>query len=1813
MPFNVPDDQKPTFNKEVKSSLELLAGGIDQTLGQWEMLQPETLVEEYQKPIKTQVVEKLTPLEEEVYRPIQAGASAAEGEVISAKPIRQDSVSLQPEQERVAPIVREYQTPMREDIMSVSPYQQAVTDATSAQVDSLRNEAGELPRSAIEVFSKPFNENSIKALGMVDRDGKPTEKGELFYNLTEAGMFDVSGKITDKGVAYLTPTKELGNPENLKAFQTLWDDQVIRPSASLGEITAGTVGFLQDAALGGAKRIGQEAQSIWHNNQTWSSLLVRTDRRPKELRDKMTASGLGLIEGAVENLTGWAGMADTGAAWIGKKLYDVLPVGMEDEAEQALYAARQRQWQTQQDIANLEAGEIAETVLGLDNAVKEAEAAKSSMGEKAFNEQYKQAGAFSQIAADPTNFVPAAIAMKASRMAPLANRLSITAQKRMAQVAVQDLAIAEGRTAIEAANAVLTKEAATVGVATRLSADISSRVGANPDMVMRANQASQVASRITQSAKQIRSALPSVTAELEGLVTKRNSLATRIPEAYAKKILQTMEVGRQVRSMPAKAVGATLERVGDTLSKTDDAVTNFLKDRGLDQMYTAAVGAAGIAGMAGSPVIGAVAAGAATLKAGKVLSSYGKLFRYVGKEMENVRGQIPFWKRVASHTAPNSLGRGIAHSFNMLDLGGVTSDVLRRTGRGIAAAAPSDLMFEYLSDGADMRPETLYQAAAESLVIGGSFAAAGGAFMGTKKRMRELSIGDELNFKRDLVDPRQKALFEAIPSGTRSAIATYSIANPTLNYQFKDSGASQYDPNTNTATINVKSSNPIKALVAHETLHHTIIKNNMESGISALFLGDMKENTVGGLFRSRDGKLDPNFEAFKDAYYKRLGVTEMSNAERDAIYPLGKVAVEYFIEKHSDQYSAMAESGELGAIASSGAARRKLGSILETILPRIPVLRDLHFKSGGMIDKNGSWVTGNGILDAEGIKTDPITNKMFRDMNRRSAGLATGQFEPLISDKADSGASIILNPSDSIDSELLHPLVKTDENGKPILENGRAVALDKATELERALAGLTVNEVLRRKRSENYAPEKGEAYIDDNNQFQSGWLPDDVVSEMFAKNRFNPEQKRIIREMNRLVKKGTGDRVVMINFPATTRNKSGKAVYKPQGATLRDTVPVAILTSKDGNLLFGLMSVTKLQENIQKRSQSARGKRLYSGNIDLILRDTQAMMDSHKNGVDSIEYFSDKYGAVEADQRKKFINTMFGLLNQKEQAVLNPMLLEDGVKSKDNVYRTYRADRVSKAVPMSPQDYPAMPFSYKATSQVLLPEQTRQMPEGVPLFDDNGEPVDMRYTPVEDNNGNLRAVTSENYGKQNAAPALDEQGKPIAPSKTPAPTIQIPEQKTTVQQSEGGNLLPDPEVESKKTYVVKNKVGMKFPKSNPKSGYTEVQMETSDGNQMTYKFQAGSNAPPEVKPYTAKNGEWVAITQADRHDGIDARMGGVAYPFLESNNVLITASDGNSYKPVWASLGESTTSSMKSMAMQTTNGTFFVHLMGEEAHISNNQTFNDYFTILKKAKISEASKKNIAIVRELASRKTEIELNNTALYNRARASKTPIDEARLQKLDPDISKFFRELGSVKTSKTRGNEAKAKEQFDAALDKLKKKAWFAEFESSLNTKKYADRSARDTFHVRGAQIDALYSIPDVPSVKKYLSDSSDFIGGKTGDIVAAVQVSKNPEAFRIYTGNDPVQESKMKPLEKEIRDKLLASGKFKAHTSYPWVVLGPANGDNFMLEKAVNAETLLPDYKNAHPSETVKNGNSTTILGAMRMKLGVPMVVGGKTK
>lgn len=1274
MPFNVPEDQKPEFNKKVKGSLELLTAGVTDKLRQIELESADTLVEAYNQPISEEELTQVPP----------------------------------------------------SDMVTVDPQM-----ARRIEINSLRMPDGTIYRNANELFSKPVDFNQFQAIGFVDKEGNATPNGELFFNLKEAGMFNEDGTLTKKGQAYSMSERDLLDDEaNLDAFKIMWDDEVIRPSATLDEQLEAAAGFVGNA-FGGFTDLMQTFGKAMSFKNAFDVLTGKPEG--KKLEAEFQTSGLAAIEKITTNFANLGRLLDVGSAALADTIQaeDVAMVGpggvpmytqsvealqqQNAEAERDLYAARQRQLKQNRDITNFGVGQVAETVLGLDGAVKMAEDAKNTLGAEEFNKRYSRVGAFSELAFDPTNLIPASVAFNVAKSVPIASRLTLGAQKVLGRVAQTEAELAKVQAVVQAGNAVLKKEELFVPRYQQLFKNMSAKAADNPELMVRANEVLDRAKQITTSADEVRAAMPTAMNTLEELTVKRNSLATRIPEAYANKVMQTVELGRRIRSAPARTLSSMLERTGNTLTKVDDAVTGYLKDRGLDQAYNAALGASGVVGLAGNPVVGAIGVTGAALKSGKFLTEYGKILRYVGKEMENARGQIPFWKRVAAHTAPGSLGRGIAHTFNIFELGGATSDIIRRAGRGVAAAYPTDLFFEWLSDGADMRPQTMTQAAAESLVIGGSFAAAGGAFMGTNKRMRELSIGDEINFRQGLTDTKQKALYEALPPGVRRSMATYSIANPTLNYNFIDSGTSGYDINTNTANINVNSSNPLKALVAHETLHHTLIKNNMEGGIAALFLGDTKTNAVGGLFRSKDGKLDPEFERFRDGYYKRLRDAGMTDAEIGVEFPLDKIAVEYFIDQHADQYATMAETGELGALAARGEVRKKLGSVLETVLPKIPVLRDLHIKSGGAIDANGAWVKGNGILGDDKIRQNPIANRMFREMNRRSSGMMPGQFEPLISDKEGSGAPLMFDPANAIDMELMHPFIQVDENDKPILKDGRPVFIDKSVDIDRAMAGLTAMEAMRKRRESNYAPEKGEAYIDDDGDLQPGWLSDAVLNEMFAKHKFNNEQKRMIRQYNRIVKDGKGQRMVMINFPATTRLKSGKVVYAPQKAAIRDSAPVAITISKDGNILYGLMSVTKLQENIKKRAQSKRGKKLYAGNIDAILQDVQAMMDFHLNRPteDSIVYFNDKYGVVEGDQRKKFINTMFGLLNKKEQAVLNPMLLEDGVKSSDNVYRTYRADRVSKAVPMAPEEYAAMPFSYEAVSQVRMPEAQRAMPEDI--------------------------------------------------------------------------------------------------------------------------------------------------------------------------------------------------------------------------------------------------------------------------------------------------------------------------------------------------------------------------------------------------------------------------------------------------------------------------------------------------------------------
>jgi hypothetical protein len=187
------------------------------------------------------------------------------------------------------------------------------------------------------------------------------------------------------------------------------------------------------------------------------------------------------------------------------------------------------------------------------------------------------------------------------------------------------------------------------------------------------------------------------------------------------------------------------------------------------------------------------------------------------------------------------------------------------------------------------------------------------------------------------------------------------------------------------------------------------------------------------------------------------------------------------------------------------------------------------------------------------------------------------------------------------------------------------------------------------------------------------------------------------------------------------------------------------------------------------------GQKLYNNDIDKIMSDINAVMDLHAKGESADIHFKKEYGA-DWKAHKDFINSTFGDISGGAKArpadymMINPVLVTD--RPSNAVFKTYRLDRLNKATAMEgttgiPMDYNMVKANY--------------MPDGVPLFHENGDPVDMRYTPVEDENGNLRAVPSENYGKQNNKQVEETGGLP--------PEQGIPADRTTAVQTQEGTPL----------------------------------------------------------------------------------------------------------------------------------------------------------------------------------------------------------------------------------------------------------------------------------------------------------------------------------------------------------------------------------------------------------------------------------------
>jgi hypothetical protein len=397
---------------------------------------------------------------------------------------------------------------------------------------------------------------------------------------------------------------------------------------------------------------------------------------------------------------------------------------------------------------------------------------------------------------------------------------------------------------------------------------------------------------------------------------------------------------------------------------------------------------------------------------------------------------------------------------------------------------------------------------------------------------------------------------------------------------------------------------------------------------------------------------------------------------------------------------------------------------------------------------------------------------------------------------------------------------------------------------------------------------------------------------------------------------------------------------------------------------------------------------------------------------------------------------------------------------------------------------------------------------------------------------------------------------------------------------------------------------------------------TADGRVLEYHLDPATTIQPRVADIESIRGEQVAMLEADRHNTRGDNMGGPLHPFLISNQTVARLPDGRGYKAVWANMNSAFVTRAKNIVKETTAGHALIQIMKENAHRSNRKFVMDVTSEIdaRRPNMTADQSDFLHVVLELGAINPQGQINRA--YSRVeRTSKAVLQkeatmselaaaqrdyDAVFKKYQPMV-KFLDRLSPLKSHATRKRMKEFDGEFASLVSKHRSEPWYSGMAAKYRNTKFVDEAARFSFKQRGAAMDRITGIPFAPDVKAMLKNSMDFVNGQNLDVVGVVQLSKDVDTFAVYFGKNAKEEAKMSANERMLRDQFLASGTFKPHPSYDWVMLGPEKADSFILDAPADPLKLFPDYAKNHPNPKVKKGSKETVVGTMK-KSKIPLIL-----
>ena len=1208
-----------------------------------------------------------------------------------------------------------------------------------------------------QLFPKITSADDLIKLGYATPEGVATENGEMAISLKKAGALNDDYTLNDTGKAMMANPADLLEEENLPLYIKAKELDLDGSGRELswGEHLEG----LKKTVIKGGKNLAV----LLATASPTSSLTGRSPYEQEAYTDKERAALNLEAEAALGGLVKSGAAMATGVSKIAG--YGIIKALADSEAEErlALSMFDQKFEKIDRDIQASKVSEVVDAMgqmagaefdamgrmagveLGLAGAGPDlTEARKKNIelvGEQeaaAIEKRGESAGQFAGMinpygAAAMTGKVAFGVAGKGLGVAfkPISRSL-LQADSKAALVLerTRQLASLERRAAGFKATAQAAERQAVIAES---MAEKFSKAG----LTDRANNALRLANQSREKGQELSTRLGGFTEEIAKV---SDDLAKATQSAgVADKVLQMGQMAKQIPYLPVTAIGKTLELTGRGMIGIDKGLSTLAAKIGADKAYNAMNKISSLSGLGGAgaalglgPAAFIPAAAKLAWATAPYIKAAGEYVSLVGKEASKARGQIGFWKRIYEMPNKGPAHRMVSGLMDTATAGGLVTGMGSRVTKGLLASYPVDLAYEWVSEGGELNPNLFKQAAVETLFFGGTGAALGGITMGSANRIKALQNGDAMNFYSSISDPAQRLMYNGMPSDLKRVVGTFSASNPGAKIQFVDQGLGAYDRNTKTVMINPNAPNPLKPLLTHEFMHH-MLNSGIGDGVIANLVGDGFQ--TGGILRSKDGGYDAQYESFKGEYVNRLRKQHdrqvklrdaigdpMTKNEREFKTPDEKyLAEEYFIETNVDDMLGLVESGKLGKMAGRMIINDKVRALGDSILNKSAILRDLHFRIGGVMDNSGKMVTGNGFLSGK-LYQSPEVRRMFQKMVSESVGRRGGI--DAAKRKAREGVEIsIQGKSDPILGEL-GSLWETDSDGSPLVDNnGDFVPLKKETDELRSQAGMLLVDDLKARQSRGEAIPDGElAYNPENNTWSGQYLNDKQIDLLSLSGRFNSKQIKQLRLLNEAARQTSntnadpatrGHRFSMIYQPALKKNRKGQWKYDQIKPQLRDVVPYGVEISKDGNILIRIMSTNQLFANVSEKAASKRGRTLYDGNMETILRDANAVIDLHGKNQATDAYFKEKY-AGKWEDHKKFINSVFGNVGAGHKDI-NPLVASDRV---DAVVKSYRLDRMNKATQL--------------VGSTQLPYQNNlikinYLPEGEPIMDANGEPKDLRY------------------------------------------------------------------------------------------------------------------------------------------------------------------------------------------------------------------------------------------------------------------------------------------------------------------------------------------------------------------------------------------------------------------------------------------------------------------------------------------------------